>query len=136
MPTILLVESDPGVSRVMARLLEAEGFTVLAASGAREALTLLYRNRQAVRLVAVEWEPPDMAGLEFVAAIARVAPAAAILRLAGGRLPWAPDGDRRADPLVAAKPFRADELVRHVRAALGLSPRDRAERRLAWREGA
>ena len=128
MLTILLVESDPAVSRVMSRLLQAEDFAVIPASGAREALTLLRRDRHAVALVAAEWEPPDMAGEPFLEAVGRVAPGTPLLKLAPGML-FTGTADRRADPWVAAKPFRADDLPRHVRAALGLPPRNRAERR-------
>jgi hypothetical protein len=39
------------------------------------------------------------------------------------------EADRRADPAVASKPFRANDLPRHVRAALGIPPQDGTERR-------
>ena len=133
MLTILLVESDPTVSRVMSRLLQVEGFAVLVAPGAREALTLLRRDRRVIALVAAEWEPPDMAGADFLMAVDRVALGTPVLRLAPAVAVTGTGGDRRADPTVASKPFRADDLPRHVRAALGLPPRDHAERRHAAR---
>ena len=130
--TILVVESDPAVCRVMARLLQSDGFHVVTASGARDAMSLLRRIRQpdAVALVAAEWEPPDMDGAEFLASVERIAPGIPVLRLWPAADPLAPSQvDRRADPVVAAKPFRAEGLRRHVRAALGIPPRDGTERR-------
>ena len=135
MLTILLVESDPAVSRVMGRLLQAEGFAVIPASGAREALTLLRRERSTVALVAAEWEPPDMGGDAFLEGVERVAPGTPLLRLSPG-MALIGHADRRADPAVASKPFRADDLPRHVRAALGLPPREGMERRHAARVSA
>jgi DNA-binding response OmpR family regulator len=130
--TILVVESDPVVSRVVTRLLQLEGFRVITATGAREAVTLLRRSRdrEPIALIAVEWEPPDMDGDEFLSCVDRVAPETPVLRMAPAADPLAGfETDRRADPAVASKPFRADELPRHVRAALGIPPRDGMERR-------
>lgn len=62
--TVLLVDDDPAIRRVVAAGLELEGFTVVAASGGRAALEALPRVRPSV--VLLDLGMPDLDGLSVL----------------------------------------------------------------------
>jgi CheY-like chemotaxis protein len=67
--TILVVEDEPAVRKVIRSLLVARGHTVLEASDGREALALWERHKEEIDLVYTDVEMPggltglDLAGL-------------------------------------------------------------------------
>jgi CheY-like chemotaxis protein len=76
---ILLAEDNVVNQRLVVRLLEKRGHTMFVASTGREVLTVL--RQQAVDLVLMDVQMPDMDGLETTAAIRRQE------RQTGGHLP-------------------------------------------------
>lgn len=63
-PTVLLVDDDPAIRRVVSAGLELEGFTVVAASGGRAALEAMPRVSPAV--VLLDLGMPDLDGIEVL----------------------------------------------------------------------
>lgn len=109
--TVLVVEDEPGVRRAVARVLEAEGFRVVVASGPEEALGLAVAVPE-LDLVLSDVVMPEMSGRELEHA----------LRERGVRAPVAfmsgyPGGQIEGPYL--AKPFTGPELVSFVGARLG-----------------
>lgn len=66
-PTVLVVEDHDDTRQVVARLLQGDGYRVLTASGAVEALTLLEQTRPS--LVITDYCMPGTSGLTLLAEI-------------------------------------------------------------------
>ena len=62
--TILVVDDDPGVQRVMAKFLTLEGFTAAVAGNGAEALAYL-RSDTNVRVIVLDLRMPVMDGWTF-----------------------------------------------------------------------
>jgi DNA-binding NtrC family response regulator len=62
--TILFVDDDPAILRLVGRLLAADPFDVLTAASGAEALEMLARQR--VDVLVSDLEMPEMGGLELV----------------------------------------------------------------------
>jgi two-component system response regulator (stage 0 sporulation protein F) len=62
--TILVIEDDGGVRRLMRRLLESQGYRVLTASNGVEGMT--YVQNDSVNMVLLDLEMPVMNGPEFI----------------------------------------------------------------------
>lgn len=115
---VLLVEDEPAVRRTLVRLLERDGYTVLAATHGAEALTVWHSNASVIRAVVSDVRMPVMSGPEFVRQ----------LRAAGSRLPvvlmsgFADTELTRTLPPgvtdVLSKPFVASEMLRAVKSAV------------------
>ena len=69
MPTILIVEDEPKMLRLLELTLAEEGFATRAASDAESGLKLL--GQEQIDLVVTDLRLPGMNGLEFLAAIKR-----------------------------------------------------------------
>ncbi len=117
--TVLVVDDDPSIVKILRGYLEQAGFTVFSAYQGREAMTLLHHERP--DLVLLDVMLPDLDGWEFtrqVRADARVA-ATPILMLTAR----VEDTDKiiglemGADDYIT-KPFNAREVVARVRAML------------------
>ena len=110
--TILVVDDEPLVRAVVARLLRGEGYTALEAGSATEAREVLRQHGSSVRLMLLDQSMPGESGLEAVSSL-RALCAAPIVLFTGLGIEI-PEG-------VAAlldKPARPVELLRTVRAIL------------------
>ena len=65
----LVVEDTTSIRRIMARIVESLGFRALQAENGREAIALLKRRSNDVRLVLLDWHMPVMDGLSTLKAI-------------------------------------------------------------------
>jgi CheY-like chemotaxis protein len=112
-PTILVVDDDPNLQRVMSKFLEFEGFAPVRAGNGQEALDYL-RGGGAARVILLDLRMPVMDGWAFREA-QRAEPAIAeipIVVISGI------DGEHVADLGVAAafnKPVSFSEVVDVVR---------------------
>lgn len=120
-PTVLLVDDDPAIRRVVAAGLELEGFTVVAASGGRAALEALSRVNPSV--VLLDLGMPDLDGLTVLQE----------MRAAGDETPVCilsarDEIDDRVGGLEAGaddyvvKPFALQEVVARLHALLRRQP--------------
>ena len=64
LPTILVVDDDPGVQRVMTKFLAMEGFIPVVAGNGEEALALLRASRH-VQVILLDLRMPVMDGWTF-----------------------------------------------------------------------
>jgi two-component system cell cycle sensor histidine kinase/response regulator CckA len=117
---ILVVEDDPQVRHVVARLLRRARYEVVEAGEGAEALKILTRTR--VDLVVADVFLPGLAPREFLDWMTHLHPDLPYLLMSGS-------GDRElrrqeVDPseVTLRKPFEVQDLLRSVEAAL-LSPR-------------
>ena len=56
--TVLVVDADPGVRRLLEAALPRHGLAVLSAAGVEEAVEVYRRNRGAVAVVLLDWDDP------------------------------------------------------------------------------
>jgi DNA-binding response OmpR family regulator len=120
MPTILLVEDERELARVIARELEAEGYQVIYAAAGQEAFELYVRHEP--DLIILDWMLPGVDALEVLRRIRQAAyggSAVPVLMLTAR----SEEMDRVVGLEVGAddhltKPFSMRELIARVRALL------------------
>jgi CheY-like chemotaxis protein len=81
--TILLVEDEADVRKVVSRMLTAGGYTVLEADGPREALRLFEQQGDRIDLLLTDVIMPEMNGSELSARVARLKPGVKTLFMSG-----------------------------------------------------
>lgn len=86
MTTILLIDDDVQVRRLLALALEGEGYHVLTAEGGKPGLRLL--EHREVDLILVDLLMPDMDGLELIPRLRKMRPASKIIAISGGTDQW------------------------------------------------
>ena len=115
--TLLVVDDDPMVRDMEAQVLRLQGYTVLEAQGAAEALRLA-REAAAIHLLITDFSMPEVDGIELTRQFRLVHPKTPVLMVSGSF----PSIQDRADGLgrfeFLAKPFQYDELLHKVRALL------------------
>ena len=114
--TILVVEDQHAVRRVVVRMLRAAGFDVLEAANGEEALILL-KNGPRVDVVVTDITMPEMGGIELEKRLSLAASPVPVLFITG----------RDQDPALLPgpllpKPFKPEELVAEVRRLLSQTP--------------
>lgn len=77
--TILLIDDEPRLRQLLARILQLEGYTILEAENARVGLKTL--ERETVQLVISDVKLPDKNGIELTAQIKQLYPATEIIVL-------------------------------------------------------
>ena len=81
--TILLVDDEATVLKVMQRSLEKSGYRVLAASDGEQGLDLFKKHTGEIHLVITDMSMPGMDGPEMIAAIHKISPAMPALGTSG-----------------------------------------------------
>lgn len=117
--TILIVDDERMIRELAAATLESHGFTVLEATGGREALSIL-ETRRDIDLMIVDFEMPGMNGVAVSDMARRLRPGLPVIFLTGHGRIAALNGV--PDRWIIEKPFRAFELAARVAAALPQLP--------------
>jgi two-component system, cell cycle sensor histidine kinase and response regulator CckA len=115
--TILLVEEDDVVRKMVAGILTADGYRVMAAASAADALMRARRHRDTLHLVIIDCSRRGEEGHRLVQALRKTRPSLRILCTTGqdaAPLPDVPDHQQT----VVTKPFALSTLLRAVRALL------------------
>jgi signal transduction histidine kinase len=81
--TILVVEDEPDVRKIVCKLLALSGYSILEAAGPLEALELLAKNNKPVDLLLTDVVMPDMNGKELYEQIALQDPNIKVLFMSG-----------------------------------------------------
>ncbi|HEY5283843.1 MAG TPA: response regulator [Polyangia bacterium] len=81
--TILVVDDDEHVAKLVARLLRKLGYDVLTASGGRQAVEILRQHGKAISLVILDMIMPDMGGSQTFDALVKIAPRLKVLLSTG-----------------------------------------------------
>ncbi len=111
--TILVADDDSGIVQLVGAVLEAEGYRVLAARSALEALHLAKRHSAGVDLVLSDIELPAMDGTTLWGEVKRWHPRAKVVLMSGSTgltsIPCVP---------FLSKPFTVSQLTAKVETAL------------------
>ncbi len=114
--TILAVDDEPQIRRVLRTTLSAQGYTILEAKSGEEALETVRRER--VDLVLLDVNLPGISGLETCREIRASSDVPIImLTVRNAEADKVQALDAGADDYVV-KPFGSDELMARIRAAL------------------
>ena len=117
MPTILIVEDEAKMLRVLDLHLAGEGFTTHTAQDAEAGLKIL--NREKVDLVVTDFKLPGMSGLEFLQAIKKVdAVIPVVVMTAYGNVETAVEVMKAGGSDYVLKPFPLAELSLVIRKEL------------------
>ena len=121
--TILVVEDNGALRRLMARVLSDQGFEVLQAASALKGLELFQAQSESVALAVVDMVMPGMSGLDLAAELERLRPGIKILYTSGYGSSVAMESiSHRSPDRVLLKPFDAAELVDRVSRLVGVEP--------------
>ena len=117
--TILVVEDEDALRRVVTRALGSAGYTVHAASSGAEALEILERLGAKVDLMLTDMVMPGMSGATLATRVAALYPSVRVLLTSG----YADEATADRDVLnvgipFIGKPFRTDDLSRKIREVL------------------
>ena len=117
--TILLVEDELVVRRLVAEILESNGYTVLQAGDGPSALELLRRHTGPLDLLVTDVVMPGMSGPDVAGAVAAMRPGTQVLYISG-YTDSSVGHHGVLEPGIAflQKPFDADALTRKVREVL------------------
>jgi two-component system chemotaxis response regulator CheY len=66
MPKALVVDDSRTIRRILAKTLKEIGFEILEAANGREALKVIEAETTAVNLILLDWDMPEMNGLELL----------------------------------------------------------------------
>lgn len=114
--TILVVDNEAQIRRVLRTILSSHGYSVLEARGGEESIEKVREEK--VDLILLDVNMPGMSGIEACAEIRRSCDAPIImLTVRNSERDKVQALDSGADDYVV-KPFGADELMARVRAAL------------------
>ncbi|MCG8590074.1 MAG: PAS domain S-box protein [Proteobacteria bacterium] len=110
--TVLLVEDEPAVRRLLRRALEFSGYRVLEATDGEEALRVSADHRGEIHALVSDVIMPRLGGRELARRLMQSRPGLRVLLVSG--YPEDPRGSHR-DPLPAQaflqKPFTAEDLI-------------------------
>src|ERR1700678_1717304 len=109
MPTILIVEDEPKMRRLLELNLAEDGMTTLSAGDAEAGLKLLREN--SVNLVVTDLKLPGMSGLDFLHAIKRQhAALPVVVMTAFGTVETAVEAMKAGASDYVLKPFSLSEM--------------------------
>ncbi|ACS86545.1 two-component system response regulator GlrR [Musicola paradisiaca] len=128
--SLLLVDDDPSLLKLLGMRLSSEGFAVTTAGSGQEALKLLHREQ--IELVISDLRMDEMDGMALFAEIQKVQPGLPVIILtAHGSIPDAVAATQKGVFSFLTKPVDRDALYKAIDDALQISAPAGDER---WRE--
>lgn len=109
--TVLLVDDEELLRRLLSRMLLEAGFTVVDAENGRQALDIARDLDDKLGLVVTDLHMPVMDGLEFARALRPIRPSVPILFITGRDLPERSASGNGWDDDVLRKPFAAEVFL-------------------------
>lgn len=80
---VLLVDDDPSILRVLARILERAGATLVTAASGEEAIAFVARTRSPVDLIFLDLTMPGLGGLSTFTALGALSPEVPVVLMSG-----------------------------------------------------
>jgi two-component system, cell cycle sensor histidine kinase and response regulator CckA len=117
MPTILVVDDEPGICMCISQILEKNGFSVLSALDGADALSISQSHQGEIGLLITDIRMPRVDGPTLVRALSANEPGLPVLFISSHFDPSLLD--EFETPEFLAKPFSIDRLLEAVRNMLG-----------------
>ncbi len=114
--TVLVAEDDPGVRQFVSRILRTAGYTVLEAAHGLEAVEVMHRHPQEVRVALLDVVMPKLDGHGAAVQLRQLSPGIRLI-FTSGYDPLALGGGAAADEVMLSKPYQAEDLLHAVHAA-------------------
>ncbi len=122
--TILLVDDDPAIRKLMLGMLEGQGYKLLEARNGKEGVQIATEYQHPIHLLVTDVVMPHASGFDLVRDLAASHPEAKVLYLSG----YADDsvavrgGLKESGEAFLLKPFTREALAQKIRDLLGDSP--------------
>ncbi len=122
--TILLVDDDPAIRKLMLGMLEGQGYKLLEARNGKEGVLIATEYKQPIQLLVTDVVMPHGSGFDMVRDLAASHPEAKVLYLSG----YADDsvaergGLKESGKAFLLKPFTREALAQKIRDVLADSP--------------
>jgi PAS domain S-box-containing protein len=116
--TVLIVEDDPGVLRLAAKILRSGGYSVMTASDGEEALSVFRACHAQIDVVILDAVMPKRSGREVYQEIARSHPKPVLFTSGYSAAALPADSLVKEGLDVLPKPYAPDLLLRKVRAVI------------------
>ena len=117
--TILVVDDDPSVRAVIARMIEAVGFTVLQAVDGRHGVEVFRENRRSIRAAILDMTMPNLDGREALERIREISSDVPVIMVSGFSEKCNGGSFVNGGPnAFLQKPFSNDELIDKLRGIL------------------
>ncbi len=116
--TLLVVDDDPMVRDLESQILRMQGYTVLEAENAEQALRVA-ASSATIHLLITDFAMPEVDGLELTRRFRAVYPSTPVLMVSGSLPLLRERKDQELDRVeLLAKPFLLHELLQRVRTLL------------------
>ena len=113
-PTILLVDDDDGVRRILRKLLEAQSYCVLENGFPQAACEVFDANPAAVDLLVTDLKMPGMSGQDLAAHVWAARPEMRVLFISGYTDSSYTETLNGSRSRFLEKPFASELLLKHV----------------------
>jgi DNA-binding response OmpR family regulator len=135
-PTVLVVEDDANLRRLVVHMLANGGFETQSTGTAAEGLSLVRERQGAFDLAILDMMMPGVSGLDLATDLDREYPNLKILYMSGFVGSVAAEVlSRRSPDRVLLKPFTEQKLLERVRTLLGIAPSHEVGRTAAVPDG-
>lgn len=116
---VLIVEDNAALRTAIVRFLEGAGGTVLEAGTPSEGLAKARAHEGRIHLALIDLILPEMSGPEFSDALREARPDLAVVYMSGYAEAVSEGYPEDDPPVLLAKPFAREELIRTIRHTLG-----------------
>jgi CheY-like chemotaxis protein len=116
--TLLVADDDPQVQRVVRRILEKHGFTILIAGDGREAVETFARNAERIGAVILDMTMPVMDGEKTLQELRKIRPDAKVIISSGYNEQYFSSLGQRERAGFIQKPYKSSQLIQKVREVL------------------
>jgi len=120
--TVLLVDDEDGVRKLVSAILQSNGYSVIDASNGHSALAAYEKNAHKIDLVLTDVVMPQMDGFELVNRLLEKNPDVKVLFMSGFRDNPIGDSEGQPNRPFLHKPFTPDALLAKVREILDTRP--------------
>ena len=117
--TILVIDDEPGIRKIMDRLLKQAGFETLLAANGTDGIRIFESFAPDIGLVLLDWNLPGATGKETLAALLQRRPDLRVILVTGAPEATTDEHATGDTASILLKPFTPAELMMAVRAVLG-----------------
>lgn len=126
--TILVVDDEPAVLKLVKLILEGAGYAVLAAGNGQQALALSENRGHSIDLLLTDINMPDISGPELACRVSATVPRLSVMFMTGHRadthgIEFLRRDGPFSDCAVISKPFNPPELLSQVTAVFSATAR-------------